>query len=61
LTPGLVITDLALKDGGGLEIVKHIRLGHKRLPVLALSMHDAPILPNAPLKPTPKVTSRSRS
>ena len=42
-TPDLVITDLSLKDGGGLEIVKKIRLGHKRLPVLVLSMHAAPI------------------
>ncbi len=41
--PDLVITDLSLKDGDGLEIVKDIRSGHKRLPVLVLSMHDAPI------------------
>ena len=41
--PDLVIIDLALKDGDGLEIVKEIRLHHKRLPVLVLSMHAAPI------------------
>jgi DNA-binding NarL/FixJ family response regulator len=41
--PDLVIIDLSLKDGNGLEIVKDIRLGHKCLPVLVLSMHDAPI------------------
>jgi len=42
-TPDLVITDLLLKDGDGLDLVKDIRLRHKRLPVLVLSMHDAPI------------------
>jgi len=42
-TPDLVITDLSLKDGAGLEIVKDIRSGNKRLPVLVLSMHAAPI------------------
>jgi DNA-binding NarL/FixJ family response regulator len=41
--PDLVIIDLSLKDGVGLEIVKDIRVGHNRLPVLVLSMHDAPI------------------
>ena len=41
--PDLVIIDLSLKDGAGLEIVKEIRKGHKRLPVLVLSMHDSPI------------------
>ncbi len=41
--PDLVIADLSLKDGDGWEIVKKIRLHHKRLPVLVLSMHDAPI------------------
>ena len=58
--PDLVITDLSLKDGAGLEIVKEIRLGHKRLPVLVLSMHAHPSMPNAPSKPAPTVTSRSR-
>jgi DNA-binding NarL/FixJ family response regulator len=42
-TPDLVITDLSLKDGAGLEIVQEIRSRHKRLPVLVLSMHAAPI------------------
>jgi len=41
--PDLVIVDLSLKDGAGLEIVKEIRFRHKRLPVLVLSMHAAPI------------------
>jgi len=41
--PDMVIADLSLKDGDGLDMVKEIWLGHKRLPVLVLSMHDAPI------------------
>ncbi len=41
--PDLVITDLSFKDGDGLKIMEGVRLHHKRLPVLVLSMHDAPI------------------
>ena len=41
--PDLVIADLSLKDSDGLGIVKKIRMRHKHLPVLLLSMHDAPI------------------
>ena len=39
--PDLVIADLSLQNGDGLEMVKEIRLRHKHLPVLVLSMHDA--------------------
>lgn len=43
--PDLVIADLSLADGGdGLEMVKDIRSGHGDLPVLVLSMHDAPVV-----------------
>ena len=41
--PDLVIADLSLKNGDGLEMVKEIRLRHKHLPVLVLSMHDTPL------------------
>ena len=41
--PDLVIADLSFKDGDGFDIVKEIRLGYKYLPVLLLSVHDAPI------------------
>ncbi len=42
-SPDLVITDLSFKAGDGLDMVKEIRLRHKHLPVLVLSMHDAPL------------------
>ena len=40
--PDLVITDLALDDGDGLGLVREIRAGHEGLPVLVLTMHEAP-------------------
>lgn len=40
--PHLVIVDLALGDGDGLVLVKQIRLRHEDLPILVLTMHDAP-------------------
>ncbi len=41
--PDLVITDLSLDSGDGLDMVKEIRLTDGGLPVLVLTMHDAPI------------------
>jgi DNA-binding NarL/FixJ family response regulator len=41
--PDLVITDLTLDDGDGLALVREIRAGHAGLPVLVLTMHDAPV------------------
>jgi DNA-binding NarL/FixJ family response regulator len=41
--PDLVITDLMLQEGdGSLDFVREIRASHESLPVLVLSMHDAP-------------------
>lgn len=39
-SPDLVVSDLALPDGNGLELLKDIRALHPRLPVLIMSMHD---------------------
>lgn len=36
----LVIADLSLKHGSGLELITEIRIRFKHLPVLMLSMHD---------------------
>lgn len=41
--PDLVITDLPLDDGDGLDLVREIRAGHADLPVVVLTMHDAPV------------------
>ena len=41
--PDLVITDLLLDDGDGLALVREIRAGHEDMPVLVLTMHDAPV------------------
>ena len=38
--PDLVITDLTLPDGSGLEFVKDLRCQYGRLPILVLSMHE---------------------
>jgi DNA-binding NarL/FixJ family response regulator len=38
--PDLVIVDVSLKGGSGIALVKRIRTGHAKLPILVLSMHD---------------------
>lgn len=40
--PDLVITDLSMRDGDGLTLIKHIRSGNDDLLILVLTMHDAP-------------------
>lgn len=40
--PDLVMADFSLGDRDGLTLVKDIRSGNSDLPVLVLSMHDAP-------------------
>ena len=40
--PDLVIADLSLEAGAGLAMVKDIRSHDAEMPVLVLSMHDAP-------------------
>ena len=40
--PDLVIADLTFKDANGLKLIKAIKSRRPRLPVLVLSMHDAP-------------------
>jgi DNA-binding NarL/FixJ family response regulator len=41
--PDLVIAEISLEEGDGLAMVKEIRAGHEELPVLLLTMHDAPL------------------
>lgn len=36
----LVLMDLSLKDGNGLDLIKRLKTLRPRLPVLAISMHD---------------------
>src|SRR5437899_8217861 len=38
--PDLVVVDLTLRGGGGLELIKNIRAVHGDMAILALSMHD---------------------
>src|SRR6266404_1427933 len=39
LKPDVVILDLTLKDGDGLDVLKDIRIRHPAIPVLVLSIH----------------------
>ena len=41
--PDLVIVDLSLKDGHGLDLIKQVRDGNSVIRTLALSIHDASI------------------
>lgn len=38
--PDLVLADLSLKDGDGIELVKELKAQMENLPVLVVSMHD---------------------
>lgn len=38
--PQLVIVDLSLKSGDGIDLIKALRFAHPGLPILVLSMHD---------------------
>jgi DNA-binding NarL/FixJ family response regulator len=39
-SPDLIIADLTMKTGGGLEFIKDVRALHENIPVLVVSMHD---------------------
>lgn len=43
LGPDLVIIDISLKQGDGMELVRQVRAHHPKLPILVLSMHDETI------------------
>ncbi len=38
--PDVVIVDISLKQGDGMELVREVRAHHPQLPILVLSMHD---------------------
>jgi DNA-binding NarL/FixJ family response regulator len=40
LKPNVVIVDISLGQGDGLELVRNVRAQHPALPILILSMHD---------------------
>jgi len=40
LRPDLVVVDLSLQGGSGLDLIKQIKTLHPQLPMLVLSMHD---------------------
>src|SRR5437867_2971169 len=40
LKPDLVVVDISLQGGSGLELIKNLKVIHPRLPMLVLSMHE---------------------
>ena len=43
MNPDLVIVDLSLQEGSGLDLIKDLKVIKPRLPILVLSMHDESI------------------
>jgi DNA-binding NarL/FixJ family response regulator len=43
LNPDVMIADISLKQGDGVELVREVRAHHPQLPILVLSMHDETI------------------
>lgn len=48
--PDIVVVDLALESGDGLELIKSIRSQFGSLPILVLTMHDEPFYAERALK-----------
>ena len=40
LKPDMVIVDISLKEGNGIELIRDLKAQHDRLPILVFSMHD---------------------
>lgn len=40
LNPDLVVLDISLKTGNGIELLKDIKLRHPKIPVVILTVHD---------------------
>jgi DNA-binding NarL/FixJ family response regulator len=40
LNPDVVVVDVSLKGGNGIELIKNLKASHPDLPMLVLSMHD---------------------
>ncbi len=43
LSPDVIIADISLKQGDGIELVRDVRAHYPNLPILVLSMHDETI------------------
>jgi DNA-binding NarL/FixJ family response regulator len=44
LTPDVTVTDLSMAQGGGLDLIRRVRLREPNARLLVFSMHDAPLL-----------------
>jgi len=49
-TPNLILLDLSLRTGSGLELLKDLAIRHPSIPVLVVSMHDEAIYADRVLK-----------
>ena len=43
LSPDLILLDLRLKSGDGLELIKTLLASHPKVPILVISQHDEPL------------------
>jgi DNA-binding NarL/FixJ family response regulator len=43
LNPDVIVADISLKQGDGIELVRDVRAHHPHMPILVLSMHDETI------------------
>lgn len=50
LRPDVLVTDLSLKNGSGLDLIKSVHDDYPKLPVLVLSMHNEPFYAERAMK-----------
>ena len=60
LGPDLVIIDISLKKGHGLELIKQLKTHHDCIKMLVFSMHDEELFAERRCTPAPWVTSTRR-
>ena len=57
LKPDIVVVDISLGDGNGLDLIRKIHDDHPHMPMLALSMHEETVYAERAAAPAPLATS----
>jgi DNA-binding NarL/FixJ family response regulator len=59
LNPDVLVSDIDLKEVDGIELVRHVRAHHPKLPILVLSSQDETIYAGRMLSPAHQAKTES--